>query len=523
MDSSIPSITSDPHHTPKRVSSSTVSSPILTPPTGKILSRNCNGTMVHTSNPSNEAELQLYRVLQRASLLAYYDTLLEMGGDDVQQLCDAGEEEFLEIMALVGMASKPLHVRRLQKALHEWMINPSLFHSQMTPNSDISIPPPPILFHPEPGSISQQLQQQQRSLGPSYVSPGFSGSHTSTTTTGSSHGFCSLTAPSFGTPPTISSSSSSSSNLVPSLNPTLTDSQISRIISSAERLARTLPQLEPRTQNIKKRSARELEQVIAMSESDPRRMDEIRKYSAIYGRFDCKRKPEKPLTLHEVCVNEAAAQICKFIPALLTRRDELFPLARQVVRDSGFGHSATIRLMSQSQSRDDSEQQQSKRSRLASGSGTDPGKDISEENREKPFMFATSLKPFDLSEATKLSLVLSASQQISQQQLKDSFMKNFSRYATSDFEDTDSRFSFSSSSSPVHNGNTNDRDSFDTNSEYFDKCPDENQKSMDDSPLGVQVISSSGGHVIAIANPALALSPTFESIAIKREVVSPDL
>lgn len=77
-------------------------------------------------------------------------------------------------------------------------------------------------------------------------------------------------------------------------------------------------------------------------------------------------------------------------------------------------------------------------------------KDTSDDNRDKPFMFATSLKPFDLSEATKLSLVLSASQQISQQQLKDSFMKNFSRYATSDFEDTDSRFSFSSSSSPVH-------------------------------------------------------------------------
>lgn len=46
------------------------------------------------------------------------------GGDDVQQLCDAGEEEFLEIMALVGMASKPLHVRRLQKALQEWLTNP---------------------------------------------------------------------------------------------------------------------------------------------------------------------------------------------------------------------------------------------------------------------------------------------------------------------------------------------------------------------------------------------------------------
>lgn len=35
--------------------------------------------VVVTSAPANEAELQLYRVMQRASLLAYYDTLLEMG------------------------------------------------------------------------------------------------------------------------------------------------------------------------------------------------------------------------------------------------------------------------------------------------------------------------------------------------------------------------------------------------------------------------------------------------------------
>lgn len=288
----------------------------------------------------------------------------------MQQLCDAGEEEFLEIMALVGMSSKPLHVRRLQKSLHEWMTNPSLFHSRLQPDA------PLVSYNPEPGSISQQLQQQQRTTSAgqySNIAPSFP-THTSTSTHSTqSQGFCNLSS-SFGTPPAISSSSSSTSN-VTSLNPTLTESQISRIVASAERLARTLPQLEPRTQNTKKKSARELEQVIAMSETDPMRMDEIRKFSAIYGRFDCKRKPEKPLTLHEVCVNEAAAQICKYIPALLTRRDELFPLARQVVRDSGFGHSATIRLMSQGQNRNDDNDQQSKRARLASGgSGSDMGK-----------------------------------------------------------------------------------------------------------------------------------------------------
>merc|ERR1719450_1207160 len=94
---------------------------------------NLNGTIVMTSQPTNESELQLYRVLQRANLLNYYDTFISQGGDDVQQLCEAGEEEFLEIMALVGMASKPLHVRRLQKALQEWVQNPGVFQTPLVP------------------------------------------------------------------------------------------------------------------------------------------------------------------------------------------------------------------------------------------------------------------------------------------------------------------------------------------------------------------------------------------------------
>lgn len=128
----------------------------------------------------------------------------------------------------------------------------------------------------------------------------------------------------------------------PQLTPVLSEMQVARITLGAEKIASQLPQREPRAHTSKKRTSRELEQVIAMNENDPRRMDEIRKYSAIYGRFDCKRRPEKPLTLHEVCVNEAAAQLCRLVPALLTRRDELFPLARQIVKDAGFGHSASI-------------------------------------------------------------------------------------------------------------------------------------------------------------------------------------
>lgn len=35
--------------------------------------------MAVTSQPSNESELQLYRVLQRANLLNYYDTFISQG------------------------------------------------------------------------------------------------------------------------------------------------------------------------------------------------------------------------------------------------------------------------------------------------------------------------------------------------------------------------------------------------------------------------------------------------------------
>ncbi|GLG96821.1 Uncharacterized protein GBIM_03720, partial [Gryllus bimaculatus] len=120
------------------------------------------------------------------------------------------------------------------------------------------------------------------------------------------------------------------------LTPVLLEAQVARLAEAADALARALPPLSPRPPHAaKRRLCRDLEVVMSMPEDDPRRMEEIRKYAAIYGRFDCKRKPEKPLTLHEVSVNEAAAQLCRFMPALLARRDELFPLARQVVRDAG--------------------------------------------------------------------------------------------------------------------------------------------------------------------------------------------
>ncbi len=43
-----------------------------------------------------------------------------LGGDDIDQLVEADETEFKEITELVGMSAKPLHVKRLRKAIDEY-------------------------------------------------------------------------------------------------------------------------------------------------------------------------------------------------------------------------------------------------------------------------------------------------------------------------------------------------------------------------------------------------------------------
>ncbi|XP_057318633.1 NGFI-A-binding protein homolog isoform X2 [Microplitis mediator] len=475
----------------------------------KILSRNVNGTLVQTSVPQNEAELQLYRVMQRASLLGYYDTLLEMGGDDVQQLCDAGEEEFLEIMALVGMASKPLHVRRLQKALQEWITNPSLFQTPVVPSntaaaksSSTSVPIAAASprTHQTNSSIFPLAQTSPttpfsstthvpltplpcRSVSPvtpvTVIAPAAStfrhspSPNTPLAYTGSHSpgvlqvGTCESSCGSGTTP-----SPSGGGGAPPSptqVTPTLLPSQVQRLADAAERLACNLRPLDPKPHNVKKKICKNLEIVMAMPDNDPRRMDEIRKYAAIYGRFDCKRKPEKPLTLHEVSVNEAAAQICRFVPALLTRRDELFPLARRVVRDSGYHYSKSQFLMTRRGENGDEETDKSKRQHLDADA---EGEDTSQAELD--------LRCTGSDINNTLRRHVSSSPVWRKKSNNGGFITNIEEVS-----DTDSQFSFSNDES-LHDINELETDNTDKESDF-----------------NLKVIASRGDNIIAVANPAL--------------------
>ncbi|XP_043502860.1 NGFI-A-binding protein homolog [Polistes fuscatus] len=520
-------VASPPQQTPPAViaaaiATATAATAVAVP---KIFSRNVNGTLVQTSVPQNEAELQLYRVMQRASLLGYYDTLLEMGGDDVQQLCDAGEEEFLEIMALVGMASKPLHVRRLQKALQEWLTNPSLFQTPVVPATTGTCKNPPAVVGFPCASPRAQVQVPQVPQVPQVAVFSTTASTTVTTTStmlpcrsvspivsvtsvaasaGSttyrqtpSPGSSILPVAASYVPPTSHSpgvlqvgtcESSCGSGTTPSpsgtcapasptqLTPTLLHSQIQRLAEAAERLAATIRPVDPKPHNVKKKFCKNLELVMAMPDNDPRRMEEIRKYAAIYGRFDCKRKPEKPLTLHEICVNEAAAQICRFVPALLTRRDELFPLARRVVRDSGYHYVKSQYLsMSSTRQRENGEENELERGKRRKLELEGEAEDAMQEELD----LRCSVNEVNNAGIRRHG---SSSPVWRKKSNNGVFGSN-----VEEISDSDSQFSFSNEeSSSMH-------DTIDAETENTDKENDFNLK----------VIASRGDNIIAVANPAL--------------------
>ncbi|XP_064464554.1 uncharacterized protein LOC135375841 [Ornithodoros turicata] len=72
-----------------------------------------------TSSAANESEEELHVLLRLADLLSYHDKFIQQGKDNVQRLCDSSDEEFQTLVEHVGMARKPLHVKRLKNALKQ--------------------------------------------------------------------------------------------------------------------------------------------------------------------------------------------------------------------------------------------------------------------------------------------------------------------------------------------------------------------------------------------------------------------
>uniref|UniRef100_A0A3B3TVL8 NGFI-A binding protein 2 (EGR1 binding protein 2) n=1 Tax=Poecilia latipinna TaxID=48699 RepID=A0A3B3TVL8_9TELE len=352
------------------------------------------------SLPRTLGELQLYRVLQRANLLAYYETFIQQGGDDVQQLCEAAEEEFLEIMALVGMATKPLHVRRLQKALRDWAANPALFSQ---PVANVPLGGIPLfkvegtgssgsagghrkaLSNGQPGSPCERedracltpmysgsprspcsqaspqppdthYREKLSPMDPHWLSPDPDGNGALASASGAEEEPHSPPLLSAG-PPGPSTSPVPSASFAPVTLSAWPGGQLDEetaraVVESVERLYRTLPRSDPTEVKtllrMNKKIAKTVGHIFRMGSQDANKEEEIRKYSLIYGRFDSKRREGKQLTHHELIINEAAAQFCMRDNALLLRRVELFSLARQVARKCAYTSTLKHVIVSES-------------------------------------------------------------------------------------------------------------------------------------------------------------------------------
>ncbi|XP_046856311.1 NGFI-A-binding protein 1-like isoform X2 [Xenia sp. Carnegie-2017] len=240
-----------------------------------------------------------YSLLERAKLADYYERFLAQGGDDIDQLCEATDDEFKEITRMVGMHTKPLHIRRLQKALLEFWAEKEK---------------------------SCQVFPSSANLGPSWIEI-------------------------WNKEQASQTIKSHNSNISLPTTATIRITTIDNDMEEDKPGDGTLPTKRGRPPKGVKRGAQAdvfelklpaMDVIINWEKLDEERKQLIREHSRIYGR-DTKKRKSLELNSHEQVINEAAAQLCLRDPTLLVRRDELFSQARRIVRDSGFpvvhGHS----------------------------------------------------------------------------------------------------------------------------------------------------------------------------------------
>ncbi|TPP67716.1 NGFI-A-binding protein [Fasciola gigantica] len=102
-----------------------------------------------------------------------------------------------------------------------------------------------------------------------------------------------------------------------------------------------LPSFPLRLINSRNNSERELQEILKLPLNDQSRLDGLRRHSTIFGRFDAPKRLTRPLRHFEVCVNEITHRLVRQIPELVTQREHLFHIARQVVNITNYGMTLT--------------------------------------------------------------------------------------------------------------------------------------------------------------------------------------
>ena len=225
-------------------------------------------------------------LLQSANLMQYENVLIGQGADDVQQLVELSEDEFQNLLQLVGMSEKPFHVMRFRKVLGRQVTPPN--NQLLVDNSnthtvtvyanqiDDAVTCTPTL------STTPSVTQQTAPIQPSPFPPGNPLSHFSY------------------------------NGDQPSLN--ITPQQLQELVDDSVIVQKHL-KVSPIDPGI----------------WDSGRREVIRNASQIFAQSS-KGGQLKHMTEHELLMNEAAFHLCLWDPTLLVRKEELFTLSKKLVR-----------------------------------------------------------------------------------------------------------------------------------------------------------------------------------------------
>ncbi|TNN07935.1 NGFI-A-binding protein [Schistosoma japonicum] len=415
----------------------------------------------------NLGELEVYILLQNAKLLQYFDAFINHGGDDIQQLTETLKDpnEFDQLMKLVGMDKKPLHIQRFKKALIQYSTQNTIsINLQSTPNqsklndtlsadgsnsntdhttisscsndnnfinsnwysfipstySGLNLfPTPPIMnsfpstqcilpnnpqnltplfnqwailnnnpqYHSMLQSLAMNISNQHflasmkningidNRFGDIHNIGEISQTSIKNNTVDSSPILSRNNSPyspqPLHQPPTLrplplttlSPSSSKEMQLASNVqisvsnhvinttytedalkvrpSATLMKSDYLKLEIAINALIPYLPRFQIRKPNSNSRNTNEheIQEILKLSESDPNRINGLRKYSLIFGRTDSMKRLTRPLRHFEITINEITFRLVKQIPELVTQREHLFHIARQIVNIMNYGLS----------------------------------------------------------------------------------------------------------------------------------------------------------------------------------------
>ncbi|KAF5404376.1 NGFI-A-binding protein [Paragonimus heterotremus] len=134
---------------------------------------------------------------------------------------------------------------------------------------------------------------------------------------------------------------SSDQRLVVRPSASLMKADLSKLLAAFSAVVPHLPTFPFRTLNLRNSSENELQELLRLPPNDPHRLEGLRRHSAIFGRFDAPKRLTRPLRHFELCINKLTHWLVRHNAELVTQREHLFHIARQIVNITNYGMSST--------------------------------------------------------------------------------------------------------------------------------------------------------------------------------------